>query len=71
MRKKIAAFYDKHPVITVVLAIVLAINLIPLAVFSIKVAIPLLLVAGVVALVVVLSRGQLGSRADSKRLRAR
>jgi hypothetical protein len=66
MPKVISDFYAKHPVITIVLAIFLAINLIPLAIVSIKLVIPILLIAGVIAVVRALSSDKLESGAASK-----
>jgi len=71
MPKAITDFYAKHPVITIVLAIVLALNLIPLAIFSIKLAIPILLIAGVIVVVRSFGSDKIESSAPSRHLSSR
>ena len=68
MRQHLAAFWEKHPVISVILAIVVAINLIPLLVFGFKIAIPILLIVGVISVVRMLSRDSLEPSAERRHL---
>lgn len=71
MKKFVAAFYDKHPVITVILAVVLAINLIPLAVVGVKLLVPLLLLVGLVVVIGAFTGGALGSAKAKRQLSSR
>lgn len=71
MTKLVREFYEKHPVITIILAVVLAINLIPLAVVGFKIAIPILLIVGIVAVVRAFGSDKLESGRASRHLTSR